>query len=632
MTGPAGTLAGAVPGVPGVRQALNRQQVRRGRHAYPILYWGAAAVFGTAALALVVSIALDSAPALAHSGLGFLWSGVWNPAAGQYGAGILMVGTVVTTATAMVMAVPVGIGVAIYLSELAPGWLAGPLSAAVDFLAAVPSIVVGLWALLVLSPLFAAHVEPFLSAVPGLDWLFHGPAYGPSVLLAAVVLAVMTLPTIVALSRTALRAVAAQDREAARALGATRWQVVRTAVLPASGSGIAAAVTLGVGRALGEAIAVAMVIGNRPGVPHSLLAPGATLGSAIVNQFAEATPGLATSSVIALGAVLLVLTVAVNVGGQALLRARRRPNGPLPPGPATDPTVTADLVPGPAGWSDRRPAEVQLSARRSLPRRRLVGRSAEGLCSLAVLAGVAPLGALLYYTVVRGAHALSVGFFIHAPLPPGIPGGGASTAIIGTAEIVGLALVMAVPVGLFAALFLFERPGRLAAWIRFSADVLTGVPSIIIGIFAYALIVRPLHHFSDLAASFALAFLMVPIMIRANEEALRAVPVELWEAGVALGARRGRVARTVIVRGALPGVVSANLLATARGVGETAPLLFTVAAPTLAMTLLIFAQATQAFPSAQQVAWTTALVLLAGVLLLSLAARSVAWALNRKAA
>ena len=161
------------------------------------------------------------------------------------------------------------------------------------------------------------------------------------------------------------------------------------------------------------------------------------------------------------------------------------------------------------------------------------------LCALAVVAGVAPLVALLYYTVARGAQAISLSFLTHAPTPPGIPGGGISTAIIGTAKIVGLALVLAIPVGMFTALFLYERRGRLATAIRFGADVMTGVPSILIGIFAYTILVQPLHHYSTIAASFALAVLMTPIMIRSNEEALRAVAVDLREAGIASG-RDGR--------------------------------------------------------------------------------------------
>ena len=306
-----------------VKEALRRRHARRGGRGYAAARWAAAGLFLAVLLGLVVSIAIDSSQALAHSGIGFLWSGTWNPTANEYGAGVLVVGTVVTTFVAMVIVVPVGLGMAAFLSELAPRWLAGSLSTAIELLAAVPSIVVGLWALLVLSPLFANYLEPFLKAVPGLEWFFHGPAYGPSILLASVVLAVMTLPTVVALSRTALSGVALADREAAMALGATHWQVVREVVFPGARSGIAAALTLAVGRALGESIAVAMVIGNSPAVPHSLISTGATLGSAIVNQFAEAAPGIGTSSIIALAAVLLVLTLAVNAGGQALLRGIR---------------------------------------------------------------------------------------------------------------------------------------------------------------------------------------------------------------------------------------------------------------------------------------------------------------------
>jgi phosphate transport system permease protein len=318
------TAVRSAASVASIRQALQRRHARPYGRVYAAARWLAAGIFVAVLLGLVVSIGIDSSQALAHSGIGFLWSGTWNPTANEYGAGILVIGTVVTTLVAMVIVVPVGLGTAAFLSEFAPRWLAAPLSTAIDLLAAVPSIVVGLWGLLVLSPLFANHFEPFLKKIPVLEWFFHGPAYGPSILLASVVLAVMTLPTVVALSRTALRGVAITDREAALALGATRWQVVRKTVFPAARSGIAAALTLAVGRALGESIAVAMVIGNSPTVPHSLTAPGATLGSAIVNQFAEAEPGLGTSSVIALAGVLLVLTLAVNAGGQALLRGRGR--------------------------------------------------------------------------------------------------------------------------------------------------------------------------------------------------------------------------------------------------------------------------------------------------------------------
>jgi phosphate transport system permease protein len=274
-------------------------------------------------IGLVITVAVASRQAFAHSGIAFLWSTTWNPAANSYGAGLLVVGTIVTTLVALAIVVPVGIGAAIALAEIAPPWIATPISAVIELLAALPSIVVGLWGLLVLSPVFARDVEPFLRSIPVIGWFFHGLAYGPSILLASVVLAVMTLPTMVALSRTSITAVPTADREAALALGATRWQVTRRAVLPGARSGIEAAITLATGRALGESIAVAMVIGNDPSLPRSLIAPGATLGSAIINEFAESSPGLGTSSIIALALVLLILSLVVNLGGRAFIRARR---------------------------------------------------------------------------------------------------------------------------------------------------------------------------------------------------------------------------------------------------------------------------------------------------------------------
>ena len=629
--------------VAGIRDALDRGRARPGGRAYATLRWAGAAAFLALLTGLIVTVAIESSQAFAHSGIGFVWSGTYDPGSNHYAAGLLIVGTVVTTLAAMVIVVPVGLGVSIFLSEQAPRWIAAPVSSAIDLLAAVPSIVVGLWALLVLSPVFAGHVEPFLHHLPVLGFFFHGFAYGPSIILASVVLAVMSLPSVVTLSRTALSAVPAADREAAMALGGTRWQVVRRAVLPAARSGIAAALTLAVGRALGESIAVAMVIGNRPGIPHSLLAPGATLGSAIVNNFAEATPGLGTSSVIALGAVLLLLTLLVNLGGQALLRRGAtdtqtgRGAPALPRGPAVG-IAGRDLPADPFGFAGsdlesviRLRARLHRNASGSLARRRAAGGAMRVLCAAAALVGAAPLVALVGYTVARGAKAISWGFLTHSPTPPGVPGGGVYPALVGSAKIAGLGLGIAAPVGLFTALFIYERRGRIAGAIRFGAEVLTGVPSIIVGIFAYALLVRPLHHFGLLPAGFAISALMIPIMVRADEEAMRTVDVDLWEAGVALGARRSRVARTVVLRGALAGLLSGNLLAVARGIGETAPLLFTVAAPTMAATLFIYSQGTQAIPSAQTTAWGAALVVLSAVLLLSVATRLLSWALTRKA-
>jgi len=313
--------------VEGVKQGLQRRQARPGGRSYAVLRWTGAMIFAAIVLAFVISLLASSSQAFAHSGVSFFWSGTYSATKDIYPTGIFIVGTLITTAVAIILAVPIGVGTAAFLSEFAPKWLASPLSVLIDLIAAVPSIVVGLWGLLVLSPVFAHQVEPFFKKIPVLEWFFHGPAYGPSMLLAGTVLAVMILPTIVALSRTALTSVANEDREAARALGATRWQVVRTAVVPGARTGIEASVILAMGRALGETIAVAMVIGNNYALPHSLLSPGATLGSAIINNFGEANPGLDKSSVIGLVVVLLVITALVNIGGQLLLRRRLRAEG-----------------------------------------------------------------------------------------------------------------------------------------------------------------------------------------------------------------------------------------------------------------------------------------------------------------
>jgi phosphate transport system permease protein len=294
---------------------------RRSDRVYATIRWGSAAVFAAVAVAVVVSLVWQSAPAFGHSGLSFIFSGTWDPAQGKNGAGVFILDTLITTVVALLIAVPVGVGTAVALSEFLPRRVAGPLAAAVDLMAAIPSIVVGLWGLLVLVPLFGQHVAPFMAKIPLVGLLFKGPSLGTSIFLASVVLAVMILPTVVSLSRTALGGVSVADREAAVALGGTRWQVVRRAVLPGARTGIEAAVTLAMGRALGEAIAVALVIGGGVTLPHSLLSNGTTLGSAVVNSFSEAV-GNQRSAVIGLVVVLFVFTLLANIGGQYILRRR----------------------------------------------------------------------------------------------------------------------------------------------------------------------------------------------------------------------------------------------------------------------------------------------------------------------
>jgi len=299
-------------------------------------------------------------------------------------------------------------------------------------------------------------------------------------------------------------------------------------------------------------------------------------------------------------------------------------------------------APAPSGKDATYAARRQLiqgSARATLKRRRAIALAIRIIFGICMFLTLIPLAFLIGYVTKRGIGALSVAFFTHTPTPEGIPGGGISNAIVGSLIINGLALVIAMPIGLLVALFLIERRGPIANAIRFGADVLSGLPSILIGLFAYSVIV--VHtHYSAYSASVALAVLMLPIMIRGNEEAMRTVPNELWEAGLALGARQSRVVRSVVVRGSIPGLVTANLLALARGVGETAPLLFTTIftqqfstslnQPINAIPFVIYYDGTSAFKDLQQDAWGAAFVLMVGVLILSIIGRTFAARLTRK--
>jgi phosphate transport system permease protein len=253
-------------------------------------------------------------PALRQFGFGFLTSSQWDPVREQFGAAPMIFGTIVSSVLALALATPLALGVAIFLSEFSPRWLRQPVSFLVDLLAAIPSVVYGLWGIFVLIPLLREHVMPFLATTLGLARtpFFSGPMYGNSMLAAAVILAVMILPYISAVSREVLMAVPRSQREAALAMGATKWEMIRDAVIPYARSGIAGGVILGLGRALGETMAVTMLIGNRHEIAASLFAPGYTLASVIANEFAEATNELHTAALMACGAVLLFVTLIVN--------------------------------------------------------------------------------------------------------------------------------------------------------------------------------------------------------------------------------------------------------------------------------------------------------------------------------
>ena len=254
-------------------------------------------------------------PALRTFGSSFLTSSDWDAVNGRFGAAPAIFGTLVSSLIALVIATPLAVGVAVFLSEFAPAWIRQPIAFLVDLLAAIPSVVYGLWGVFFLVPFLTSTIVPFvkdtlhLGDVP----LFSGPAYGYSMLAAGLILAVMVLPYISAVTREVLLAVPRSQREAALALGATRWEMIWDAVLPYARSGIIGGVILGLGRALGETMAVTMVIGNRHEISASLFAPGYTMASMIANEFSEATNDLHVSALMAVGAVLFVITIIVNI-------------------------------------------------------------------------------------------------------------------------------------------------------------------------------------------------------------------------------------------------------------------------------------------------------------------------------
>jgi phosphate transport system permease protein len=268
-------------------------------------------------------------PALRTFGVHFLATKDWNPVTGQFGALAPLYGTVVTSAIALLVGVPVSFGIALVITELAPSWLKRPIGIAIELLAAIPSIIYGMWGLFVFAPLFSAHVQPWLTdhlgPVPLLGALFQGPPMGIGMLTAGLILAIMIIPFVAAVMRDVFETVPAPLRESAYALGATTWEVVWKVVLPYTRVGVIGGIMLGLGRALGETMAVTFVIGNAHDVNLSLFMPGNTISSTLANEFTEAVSPIYTSSLLALGLVLFVLTLIVLVAARLmLLRLRAR--------------------------------------------------------------------------------------------------------------------------------------------------------------------------------------------------------------------------------------------------------------------------------------------------------------------
>jgi phosphate transport system permease protein len=270
-------------------------------------------------LGLVIALNIDAMPAIRRFGLSFLGSSSWDPVKQAFGALPAIYGTLLSSIIGLIIAVPISLGAAIFLVELAPSWLKGPASLVIEMLAAIPSVIIGLWGLFVLVPFVRSPVESWLGSKLGFLPLFQGPPFGVGFLAAGIILAIMVIPIITAVSRDAIRAVPSEQREAMLALGATHWETIRQVVLPYCRSGLVGAVILGLGRALGETMAVTMVIGNGYKLTASLFSPGATIASKIASEFSEATGDIFIGSLVELAIILFAVTLLVNVVARALV-------------------------------------------------------------------------------------------------------------------------------------------------------------------------------------------------------------------------------------------------------------------------------------------------------------------------
>jgi phosphate ABC transporter permease protein PstC/phosphate ABC transporter permease subunit PstA len=581
----------------------------------------------------------------------------WLPSQDTYGAGALVAGTFITSIVALVIGVPVAVATALFVTELAPVRFRGLISGTLELLAAVPSVVYGLWGFLFLAPKIKGAeqwVADTFSFIP----FVGGEVSAANYFITGLILAIMIIPIVSAISREVMATVPADQKEAALALGATRWEMIRSTVLPYSRAGIVGGSMLGLGRALGETIAVAILIGGATsGVGDSIFSAGSTLASVIALEFQEATASPEhRAALIGAGLLLFGVTLIINAIARAYItrsegrleRAERDAKN------AAEAAARGDAPKGPGLLASiPRPHLPELVT--SLKGRQRVDSIARNSVGVLTAVALLPLALLLGFLVVRGGGVLSWDFLTTDPT--GAAGavsnanrflggsgaeaattdlGGIRSAIIGTIEIVGIAAAVVVPIGIAVAVYLVEygQGTRFGSFVRYLVDVMTGVPSVVFGLFVYiSLVVSQVGGvpFAGWKASVALGLLMLPIVINSSLPVLRLVPSALREAALALGVPRWKVILRIVLPTALPGLVTGALLAIARAAGETAPIIFTAGVATAlagdpngplnTLPAQIYADVTASASAQNDRAWGAALVLVVLILLLSLVAR-----------
>jgi phosphate transport system permease protein len=526
---------------------------------------GAACLFPLSLVLAATVLTVQAYPALDKLGWQFFISSEWNVAQGRFGAVPFVYGTIITSAVAMLVAVPIGIGAATYLAEIAKPPIRLAVGFLVELLAAIPSVVYGFWGIIFLVPLLQS-----LYGFLGLQ-----ATGGRGLFTAGLVLALMVVPYITAVTIDALRAVPVAQRQGAYALGATRWQTIWTVVLPNARSGIVGGGFLALGRALGETMAVAMVIGNAPKLPWSIVEPGYSIPSVIANEMPGAGDNLHRSVLVALGLVLFVVSVLINLLARWLLNRQIQPAQPDSE-PSHLPPINSSNVK--AALAEK---SIPLPPVSAWPAR--VNRMMTTLLCLCVVALLVPLFHIFGQVTSAGAGQISFDFFLHSANTQvnGESRPGLGHAIVGTMLLVGWATLIATPLGILAAVYCVEyRKSPLARIARFCAEIMTGVPSVLVGLVAHALLIQTLGsylapHPTGWAGVFALAIMMMPIVLRTAEEALLTVPDALRRASYALGATSAQTIFRVILPAASTAIITGVFLGVARITGETAPLLFT---------------------------------------------------------
>jgi len=596
--------------------------------------------FCTASLAVIVVtfillfLVRDGYPAFAQVGLiDFLFGMTWAPTAVEplYGIYPLIIGTLLVTLGAMVFSVPLSIGCAIYISELASPRIKLILKPAIELLAGIPSVVYGFFGLIILTN----FIRVTFDLPTGETWLA-----------ASVLLGIMALPTIISVSEDAISAVPREFREGSLAIGATRWQTISRVIVPAALSGIAAAIILGIGRAVGETMAVMMVAGNAAIIPDpiwNILSPIRTLTGTLGIEMGEVAVGSEHySALFGVAVVLLLITLVINLSAVAILRHLHEGQ--------TSRSGRNTLIPEYLKESVIRFLKIALVLLlliflvAALPwylvimillvagawyfgKDRLSQKHIETIAFALIVASavivLAILVIILENIVVNGLPALSWEFLTQPPRDLG-RAGGIFPAIIGTLYLVAGAIAIALPLGVGAAIYLVEytREGRITRLIRTGVDLLNGTPSIVFGLFGFAFIVLYLNvGVSMLAGQVTLALMVLPTIIRTTEESLKNIPQSLREGSLALGATRWQTISRVVLPPAVPGIVTGSILSIGRAAGETAPIMFTavvfsqrflpdsVFEPVMALPYHLFILATNV-PGASTNQYGTALVLL----------------------